>query len=128
MRPKQAVIAALMLLSPAPHAGELECLFRCDLSGVIVGVEWKPSSSRCYKPSAPFLFVSNARDYNNAVQSFNQWIEEMNTYLSCVQNEAADDLKKMPDIFVQGLKKVQRETSDEITRARTNLQLQRPIR
>jgi hypothetical protein len=126
MRLKMALLAALVWLSPGTVAGELECRgIGCDLGRVVPNVEWKPSSS-CFKPSAPFFFASNTQEYNLAVQTFNQWIDEIDLYMSCVRNEAASDLKKMPEIFAEGIKKVQREVSDEVSRTRTNLRLMRP--
>lgn len=107
-------------------AGEFSCLIGCDLGGISTNVEWKPSSSQCYKPSAPLTFVSDARSYNQAVREFNRWIDELDVYLSCVRSEAKDDLEKIPDIMSKGLQNVRTDVDLDVSRARATLQAYRP--
>ena len=109
-------------------SGELECgiLNNCRIDGIVSSVKWKPSGS-CSRPFAPPLyFGSSAREYNDAVDSFNRWLSGVDLYLSCVRNEATADMRKMPEIIVDGVKQVEEEMSRELARARSKLQMMRP--
>ena len=118
------VVLLFGLFSFPVGAGELECgIGGCRLDG-LARVEWKPSSS-CYKPPAPLMLVTGTREYNEAVDAFNRWVSEMGLYVDCVSNEAASDLKKMPDIILEGVKKTQREVSEDVAQQRGRLRLMR---
>ncbi len=128
MRASPRQLAALVLfafISQYSVAGKFECLIDCDLDGIALSVDWKPNG--CYKPSPPLiLYVSNARDYNEAVDTFNRWISEVDSYLVCVRNEARRDIEKVPEIILEGVKKAQRDMASEVSSQRTSLQLMRP--
>ena len=121
-------VVAFACLPSITLSGEFECgiLSNCSLDGILPTVKWKPSRS-CYKPITPMpYFGSGVREYNDAVDSFNRWVSEVNTYRNCVRNEAAADMKKVPDIIIDGANQVNQEMSAEISRIRSNLEMSRP--
>ena len=105
-------------------AGEFKCTFGCQLDGMFPDIKWEPTS--CYKPRPPLLIVISPRDFNNAVREFNNWLLQVDSYNSCVQNEAIADLKKMPDIFKKGISEARDDIDREVQRTRSQLEIQRP--
>ena len=118
------VIFLFLLAWQSAYAGEFKCTFSCRLDGIYPDIKWESTS--CHKPSPPFLIVSNARDYNDAVRQFNSWISQVDAYNDCVQNEALADLRKMPDVFKKGISESRDEMANEVRRTRSNLEMQRP--
>lgn len=112
-------------LPAVAQAGELECFLTCKIDGLMSNITWKPSG--CSKPSAPlFLVGRGAREYNLAVDQFNMWLSLVERYNDCIRSEALADIKRMPDLIVEGAKKAQSEMASEIQHQRSNLQLMRP--
>ena len=119
------VVATFVLLSKSLSAGELECTIYCRLDGLTSNITWKATG--CIKPSPPMMFYGRSvREYNQSVDEFNRWLTAVDAYLLCVRNEAADDMRKMPTVFAEGVDKARQEMSDEVRRQRTNLELMRP--
>jgi hypothetical protein len=124
---RHLAIASVLIATPSvPMAGELECMLGCRLDG-LTNISWKPSSM-CSKPFVPSFYASTPEQYNMAVDTYNRWLSQMKAYVECVNAEASSDLKKLPNIVVEGAKKAQQEASDEISSARSRLQMMRPMR
>lgn len=118
------VTVTFVLLAKSLSAGELECTIYCRLDG-LTSITWK--STDCIKPSPPMMFYGRSvREYNQSVNEFNYWLTQVDSYLLCVRSEAADDMRKMPSVFTEGVEKARREISDEVRRQRSNLELMRP--
>lgn len=124
----QLCLVALASWSSISLSGEFDCgiLNNCRIDGIIPSVKWKPTGS-CSKPFPPSLYYgSSVREYNNAVDSFNRWVSEVQSYVSCIRTEAESDLKKIPDIIRDGAKQAQQEMSNEVARARLEIEMMRP--
>ena len=123
----RALLAICLLLSQASaSAGEFECFITCRLDRLSSSVKWKPTG--CFKPSPPMIFASNVAEYNIAVDEFNMWLSKMKVYLSCVNSEAKGDIENAGKVVVDGANREVEETNSEISRARSNLLMQRPLR
>lgn len=120
------LIICLLLVQASAFAGEFECLITCRLDGFSSSVKWKPTG--CFKPSPPMIFVSNAAEYNIAVDEFNMWLSRMKAHLSCVSSEAKRDIENAGKVIVDGANQETEEANSEISRARSNLLMQRPLR
>jgi hypothetical protein len=124
---KRALLT-ICLLAPGLEgaAGELECFLGCRFDTGLTRATWKSTS--CFKPTAPFIFVSNVEEYNFAVQQFNSWLDQMRMYATCVAEEAARDAEKASKLVLEGAEKFQGEAIDEISRQRSLLLMSRPLR
>ena len=119
-------LLAFFFASFSGHAGEISCsLGECDLDRVFLDLDWKPSS-RCYKPSEPFmLYGSTVSEYNHSVRAFNDWISQVKGYMQCISNEAEADAKKMPKLILEAAQKVQQRMAEDVQQKRSALELMR---
>lgn len=81
--------------------------------------KWSPSG--CYKPMPPSYFVTDAASYNMAIDEYNRYIQEMKDYLSCLENEAQQDLAEAQRVVQRELDSLQREAVNEAGDAKADL-------
>ena len=95
-----AATLATVLLLCVPAAAELKVGGFMD--------DWDPRY--CYKPIAPFIPSPMGAEYD--VRAYNQYIDSANTYISCIEQEAASTLKKAREV-------IQRKLDDEALSVKT---------
>ena len=115
--------ASAVFLAPGALAGEIDCRFNCEISTFSTSLEWKPTG--CYEPSPPYFYVSDVDSYNRAVEEFNFYLSEVNSYIDCVIRDAKADLKKLPDIVRDGITKARSKVMMDVDSARSQLEISR---
>ena len=84
---------------------------------------WEPD---CTEPSAPFIsFTNDVDSYNRAVDRFNDYVTDVDSYLSCVQSEADQDIRMLSNAVVRSAEKKQTDVISDLNRARSSLQRQK---
>ncbi len=87
--------------------------------------DWEPTG--CSKPDAPYtVYFSSTEEYNYAVGEFNNFLDEARTYISCVADEAGNDLQTLQGVITEGVETAQQDMTREIDDARFQLQNSRP--
>ena len=113
------LILSLVLSTSKGEAGDLECRYRCDVSSYSNNIEWTPTS--CYKPSAPYISAYDRDSYNMAVDQYNSFVGDVESYISCMVSEAKSDLKKLPKIILEQLDEQQRSVLNDLDDAKQSL-------
>ena len=85
-------------------------------------MDWEPD---CYKPSPPAYYVSDIESYNWAVSEFNSYLFEVESYISCIQREAEEDIKILSQVISNGIEENRSEILIELDSARSELEFQR---
>lgn len=109
-------------------AGELEGgIGGCKLSSLFLGCKWKPSD--CTKPNPPNTLVFSRNDFNLAVDDFNDYLRQVSYYKQCLVDEAKQDVsKRFPDLVIKSVEDETNEIDNEVQSARSQIELQRPLR
>jgi hypothetical protein len=84
-------------------------------------------STRCYKPRAPNVQVTDALTFNLAVEGFNQYLLHMRRYLECAEQEANEDYASLKRVLEQGLALVRSGALQELQEARETIEQYRPL-
>ena len=84
-------------------------------------------STRCYKPRAPNVQVTDAQTFNLAVEGFNQYLLHMRRYLECAEQEANEDYASLKRALEQGLALVRNGSLQELQGARETIEQYRPL-
>ncbi len=85
-------------------------------------MDWEPD---CYKPSPPTFFVSDIHSYNMAVDEYNSFVSELQTYLSCIQSEGESDLKTLAVSISNSIDEKRSEAMSELQSAKSDLSMQK---
>lgn len=88
------------------------------------GMGWE--SSDCSRPMQPSFYVTDADDFNNAVDEFNNYVQDVKQFISCVENEADDDAQAVVQAIESGRDDEVSDVSSEVDDARSSLEMQRP--
>ena len=112
-----ALVFALNALSQA-NAGSL------GYTSVTSYMDWEPD---CSKPYVPSFYISSVEDYNDAVYEFNNYVSEVESYLSCVADEAESDTGAAARAIQNGAEKARSEVISELDSVRSNLQSERDM-
>ena len=115
------VLCAVMLTAGADHA-HAGALDRPEVTDYRV---W--DSTRCYKPRAPNVQVTDAQTFNLAVEGFNQYLLHMRRYLECAEQEANEDYASLKRALEQGLALVRNGSLQELQAARETIEQYRPL-
>ncbi len=112
--------AILSAIAPGPAlAGRLD---RPEVTDYRV---WE--STRCYKPRAPNVQVTDALTFNLAIEGFNQYLLHMRRYLECAEQEANEDYASLKRALEQGLALVRSGVLQELQEGRENIEQYRPL-
>jgi len=84
-------------------------------------MDWEPD---CYKPSPPSFFVSDVDSYNMAVNEFNSYVSEAQTYSDCLLTEGEADLRMLKKIISNGVDEKRSEIRSDVDNAKSDLELQ----
>jgi hypothetical protein len=84
-------------------------------------------STRCYKPRAPNVQVTDALTFNLAIEGFNQYLLHMRRYLECAEQEANEDYASLKRALEQGLALVRNGVLQELQEGRENIEQYRPL-
>ncbi|MCB9928344.1 MAG: hypothetical protein H6844_02885 [Alphaproteobacteria bacterium] len=79
-------------------------------------------STRCYKPRAPNVQITDAVTFNLAVEGFNQYMLHMRRYLECAEQEANEDYASLKRVLEQGLALVRSDSLRDLQDARENIE------
>lgn len=79
-------------------------------------------STRCYKPRAPNVQITDAATFNLAVEGFNQYMLHMRRFLECAEQEANEDYASLKRVLEQGLAAVRSESLRDLQEARDNIE------
>lgn len=83
-------------------------------------------SSNCFRPSEPYFYVSDADSFNLAVDEFNNYVEEMRQFITCVNDEAADDANTVVRAIEDGRDEEVSNATSEVENVKASLESQRP--
>ena len=87
--------------------------------------EWEPDS--CYKPSQPSFYVHDLDSYNWAVDEFNAYIREVESYFQCIEDEAQGDFTILKRILEDSLDQLRSEAASDVESARSDLEISRML-
>ena len=87
-------------------------------------VDWTPD---CSKPSEPTFFISDRASFNIAVDEFNSYIWEAESYIECIKREAESDARNLHNAVEDGARNAISNISDEVDFVRSTLERQRGI-
>jgi hypothetical protein len=71
------------------------------------------------------LFAYTVDAYNLGVTEFNRFVNQVDAYIGCIIEEGESDLKRLPGVISDGIRKDQVELLDEVRRLRSQLELSR---
>ena len=86
--------------------------------------EWEPSG--CYKPSEPYFSIYDVDSFNEAVDEFNSYNDEIAQFIECVSSEASDDFRTLKRIIEESLDTQVSEAQNSLDSAQSSLEMQRP--
>lgn len=109
-----ALVISFALHTALAQAGEF------NVSVVGATLEWKPT--RCSKPSKPVFHVTDVDSYNAAVKEYNQYLLQVRTYRSCVNEEAQQDAKTAAQAISNGLDQANDGIQRELESAMSKLE------
>lgn len=81
---------------------------------------WKPT--QCPKLRKLFFHVTDVDSYNAAVEEYNQYLLEVRTYRSCINEEAQKDAKTAAQSISSGLDQANDQIRQELDSARSELE------
>lgn len=82
---------------------------------------WKSGCSKPHKPNLDMYNIDNVDSYNSAVRALNSYIDLVNSYTQCVQNEAHSDAETLFQSVRKGSKKAIDDISSEVRSVRSEL-------
>jgi hypothetical protein len=112
------MILAMVLIATPTFGGELS---RRDIRR---STEWEPSG--CNKPSEPSFYVSDVDSFNQAVDEFNNYRTEVETYIQCIDSEASDDFQTLKRVLEDSLSNRVSQSRSELDSVKSSLERQRP--
>jgi len=113
----RTILLALPLCLAGPGLATAGMLDRPEITDYRV---WE--STRCYKPRAPNVQITDAVTFNLAVEGFNQYMLHMRRYLECAEQEANEDYASLKRVLEQGLALVRSESLRDLQDARENIE------
>jgi hypothetical protein len=113
----RSVLAIVLMISPA-IGGELT---KRDIRRY---TEWEPTG--CNKPNEPNFYVSDVSSFNRAVEEYNNYAREVETYIQCVDTEASDDFRTLKNILQDSVSSQSSNLKTELETVKSNLERQRP--
>lgn len=87
-------------------------------------VDWAPG---CSKPSEPSFYISDRDSFNVAVDEFNAYIWEAESYIECIKREAESDAQNLHNAVESGAREAISNISSEVDAVRSSLERQRGI-
>ena len=119
------IFVGLVLLSVSfgdLRAGEFKCTFDCTLGGFMPSAKWEATG--CSEPYQPTIMAYDVDSYNLAVDEFNMFLSDVDSYLDCVVRDANADIQKnVPKIIKQGVRDAQSETRQLIDALKSQLEM-----
>jgi hypothetical protein len=85
-------------------------------------MDWEPD---CYKPTPPSFYVSDIDSFNWAVQEYNSYLSEVETYIACIQSEAEADISASSQAISNGYDEKRSQILNELDSANSDLEMQR---
>lgn len=85
-------------------------------------MDYNPS---CYKPSEPSFFVHDLHSYNSAVDDYNDYLDDVKIYLSCLVSEGEADIRLLRQAVANGVDEKRTEILDELDSLRSDLERER---
>ena len=122
VRPILLASLAMAVLAALPARVQAGGLDRPEITDYRV---WE--STRCYKPRAPNVQITDALTFNLAVEGFNQYRLHMRRYLECAEQEANEDYASLKRVLEQGLALVRNGSLQDLQNARENIEQYRPL-
>tara|TARA_R110002096_G_scaffold12798_2_gene45668 strand:- start:2742 stop:3158 length:417 start_codon:yes stop_codon:yes gene_type:complete len=122
VRPILLASLAMAVLAALPARVQAGGLDRPEITDYRV---WE--STRCYKPRAPNVQITDALTFNLAVEGFNQYLLHMRRYLECAEQEANEDYASLKRVLEQGLALVRNGSLQDLQNARENIEQYRPL-
>jgi hypothetical protein len=100
--------------------------FGGELSGRDIrrSAEWEPTN--CNKPSEPRFYVSDVDSFNQAVDEFNSYAGDVQAYMKCIDSEASDDFSTLKRVLEDSLSNQISKSKSDLEAAKSSLELQRP--
>ncbi len=87
-------------------------------------VDWK---HKCSKPHKPSFTVSDVDSYNSAVEDFNAYVLEIESYINCVNREANSDAQDLANAVQKGSQRAVDDVSSDLESAKSDLERHRSI-
>jgi len=112
------LVLTLVQISTSAFAGELS---RRDIRR---STEWEPTN--CWRPTQPTFYIYDTASFNQAVEDYNSYLSEVEQYIDCTNGEASDDFKTLKRILEQSLDEKISEIQNELRDARDSLESQWP--
>jgi hypothetical protein len=111
------VLAIVLTITPA-FSGEL------SQREVRRSTEWEPSD--CDKPNEPNFYVSDVESFNQAVERYNSYATDAETYVRCINSEASDDFRTLKGVFEDSVSNLISQSRNELDSVKSRLESQRP--
>lgn len=122
-----SVCALAFFLSQPARAGEVGTADqKCDLDAAESACVWKPTHCSHPPPAPPFAMGSDDTSYNAAVDDYNNYVQEAQSYMQCLLKEGtADANQAFPAIVKKAIDAQQRTIEMNLQTAKRNLDMSR---
>ena len=117
MKIARTIVLILLMLAPGHAIGG-----SIGYTQISSYMDWEPD---CSKPWEPSFYAHDLHSYNMAVDSFNSYLAEVESYILCIQSEGEDDLRTIANAISNSLDELRSEISYEVDAARSNLETQK---
>lgn len=113
----QRLTLILLLLCAVPaHAGSI------GVTTISSYMDWE---SDCSKPYQPSFYISDTSSYNYAVDDFNDYVSNVDSYIQCIKSEALSDSRVVIQAIENAADQTINEAINEVDRVKNDLQMQK---
>lgn len=107
-------IFALVMLSSVAYAGSY------GMQNISPFTDWE--SSDCSMPYTPSFFVTDTQSYNMAVDKYNSYLQQIESYLECIQHEGENDAKSIIRAIDEGISRAKDDAINDLQRVKSDLE------